>query len=228
MTSASSGDSASASAAPPGEAPPGADARGQGGTPKVGRPSAINAAIKLERRVSPWFGFMFYGFLFAVAGVWLYGQGRSPLEPWTSRNVLFDIALGVGTGLLLAAATPFLVGRIKSLRQLEREFGWMLGEQRGWECVYLALLSGVAEEYFFRGAMMHAWGPWAALAAFAALHWPVRAEFRAWPVTAALVGVVLTGQALWTGGVLAPVLTHAIVNAINLLRLTRRYRAWTE
>jgi membrane protease YdiL (CAAX protease family) len=219
MTSASSGDSAAGP--PPAVAGPGA-------VPAVGRSSAIDPQIKLERRVSPWFGFMFYGFLFAVGAVWMYGYSGRPFDPWMSTHLLRDVAVGLGAGAALVLVTPVLVGRVKSLRALEREFGWMLGEQRAWECLYLALLSGAAEEYFFRGAMLAAWGPWLSLAAFAALHWPVRAEFRAWPITAALVGAVLTAQALWTGSVLAPAITHALINAVNLLRITRRYRTWIE
>jgi membrane protease YdiL (CAAX protease family) len=196
--------------------------------PDTGRPSAVEPTVKLERRVSPLFGLLFYGFLFAAAWVWVPNTGQSVRALWTLKNPLLELAIGIGGGLLLVAATPVLVRRISSLRELEREFGWILGEQRAWECVFLALVSGVAEEFFFRGAVLAATGPWIALAVFAMLHWPVTAQWRVWPITAVLAGALLTGERLWTGGLIAPVLTHVIVNAVNLLRISSKYRVWRE
>ncbi len=195
---------------------------------EAGRPSAVEPTVKLERRVSPFFGFIFYGFLFAVAWVWLQAGAIDVRALWTPRNLALELAVGIGAGVLLAGATPWFVRAVPVCRELEREFGWILGEQRAWECLYLAILSGVAEEFFFRGALHQAVGPWLGLVVFAALHWPVNGQFAAWPFTALVAGVVLTAERMWTGTLVAPVATHIIVNAVNLLRISRKYRVWKE
>lgn len=196
--------------------------------PEEGRPSAVQPEAHIARRVPPFYGAIFYGFLFLVAWVWLRGTGQSVEALWRPRNWLAEIAIGAAAGLLLIVATPVFVRRVRALGALEREFGWILGEQRAWECVFLAILSGVAEEFFFRGALLHAVGPGLALLVFAALHWPINAQFRAWPITALMAGAVLTAERLVTGTLLAPVITHVVVNAVNLLRITARHRVWKE
>jgi hypothetical protein len=160
--------------------------------------------------------------------VWLFGLGRDARAEWVPKNLLLEIGVGIGAGLILAGATPWAVRSVGAVRELEREFGWILGEQRTWECVYLALLSGVAEEFFFRGAMMHAMGAWWALLVFACLHWPINGTWKAWPFTAAAAGAILTAERIWTGTLIAPVITHVLVNMVNMIRITRKYRTWRE
>ena len=193
-----------------------------------GRPSAIEPQIRLERRVSPFFGFIFYGFLFGAAWVWMVSTGQSVSDAWTPKNLPLESAVGVGTGLLFVLATPISIRCMPALRELEREFGWILGEQRAWECLYLAILSAAAEEFFFRGAAQGALGPVWAVVLFAALHWPINAQFRAWPILAAIAGTVLALQREVLGSLIAPVATHAVINAINHMRVTRKYRTWVE
>jgi membrane protease YdiL (CAAX protease family) len=170
----------------------------------------------------------FYGFLFAAGWVWVRSTGQDVAALWTPKSWALEIAVGVGAALVMIAATGWLVARVRPVRELEREFGWMLGEQRAWECALLAMLSGVAEELFFRGAALAAVGPALALAVFALLHWPINGQFRAWPVTALVAGVVLTAERLWTGTIVAAAITHALVNGVNLYRISRKYRVWVE
>ncbi|MBI4564345.1 MAG: CPBP family intramembrane metalloprotease [Planctomycetes bacterium] len=194
-----------------------------------GRPSAIQPAVKLERRVSPLFGLFFYGFIFFAAWVWVdRGLQTTAGALWASPQWARDIAVGVGGAALLCVATPLLVAVSPAARELEREFGWILGQQRAWEVAYLAVLSGAAEEFLFRGAMYEAMGPVASTAIFAAIHWPVNRSFRLWPVIALAAGIVLAAERAWTGNLVAPAVTHALVNAVNLWRITRKYRAWSE
>lgn len=197
--------------------------------PSQGRPSAIEPTVKLERRVSPFFATLFYGFIFAAAWIWLVvGARTDPLELWSSSNWIRDLATGLGAAGVIAGASAVLTGRVPAARDLEKEFGWILGDQRRWEIVYLALLSGAAEEFLFRGALHDFMGPWLATALFAAVHWPVNWSFRLWPLFALLAGGVLAAERIWTGSLIAPVVTHAAVNGVNLLRLSRKYRVWKE
>jgi membrane protease YdiL (CAAX protease family) len=197
--------------------------------PQQGRPSAVQPNVRLERRVSPFFATLFYGFPAIAAWIWLViGARIDPLALWTSSNWPRDLAIGLGAGGLIALATVAMTRAIPAARQLEKEFGWMLGEQRIGEIVYLALLSAAAEEMMFRGAFHHFIGPWLATALFAAVHWPVNWSFRLWPLFALLAGAVLEAERIWTDSLIAPAVTHATVNGINLFRLATKYRVWKE
>jgi membrane protease YdiL (CAAX protease family) len=197
--------------------------------PPSGRPSAIQPQVKLERRVSPFFATLFYGFIIAAAWIWLViGAKVDPLQLWTSSNWLRDIGVGLGAAAAIAGATVALSRGFGAARDLEKEFGWILGEQRIAEIAFLAVLSGVAEEFLFRGALHQFIGPVLATALFAAVHWPVNWSFRLWPLFALLAGAVLAAERIWTESLIAPAVTHAAVNGINLFRLTRKYRVWKE
>ena len=193
-----------------------------------GRSSAINPNVKLERRVAPLFAAFFYGFLVLAATVWLFALKGRIGALFTTANPLLDVGLGLGAGLVLAGACWALPSIWPTARELEKEFGWILGEQRKWEVVVLALVSGFAEEYFFRGAMIAAAGPIVTTLLFGALHWPVNWSFRMWPFLALGAGLVFAMEVRVTGGIVAPIITHALVNGVNLWRITAKYRVWTE
>jgi hypothetical protein len=196
--------------------------------PAAGRPSAVNPQVKLERRVPPFYAAFFYGFL-AIAGyVWLWAIGGDVTALFALKNPWLEIGLGVGAGVLIVGACAVLPAWFGMARELEKEFGWILGEQKKWEIAVLAVLSGIAEEFFFRGAMQQAVGPLLATVIFGVLHWPVNWSFRLWPFFAAAAGAVLAMERHVTGGLVAPILTHVIVNAVNLTRITRAYRVWRD
>jgi membrane protease YdiL (CAAX protease family) len=197
--------------------------------PQEGRPSAVQPHVRLERRVPPFFAAFAYGFIFIAAWIWLViGARIDPLTLWSSSNWLRDLGVGIAAGGVIAGLSALAPRLVPAARDLEREFGWILGEQRKGEILYLALLSGVAEEVLFRGAFHHFIGPWLATALFAVVHWPVNWSFRLWPLFALLAGGVLAAERLWTGSLIAPVVTHVAVNGVNLFRLARKYRVWKE
>ena len=197
--------------------------------PSSGRPSAVQPHVKLERRVSPFFATFFYGFIFAAAWVWLERGTRTSMHALLfTPNLLRDAMLGVGVGCFFVALTPIFVRLIPAVADLEREFGWIVGEQRGYEIVFLALLSGTAEEALFRGAMYQVAGPAMSTIIFGAVHWPINWSFRAWPILAVALGAVMALERHLTGGVLAPILTHVTINLVNLFRVTKKFRVWKE
>jgi membrane protease YdiL (CAAX protease family) len=196
---------------------------------EAGRPSAVQPQVKLERRVSPFFATIFYGFFGAAAWIWLSaGLKVDPATLWIPAHPVRDVAVGLAVAALFLGATPLLLRRSAAVRDLEKEFGWILGEQRPGEIVYLALLSGAAEEFLFRGALSHAAGPIFATALFAAVHWPVNWSFRLWPILALVAGTAMTLETLWTGSLVAAAVTHAAINGVNLFRITGKYRVWKE
>ena len=123
-------------------------------------------------------------------------------------------------GLLLAL---WEVGRrvFPTARELEQRLAELLGPIDLSEVVGLALLSGFAEELFFRGAVQGSWGWLPATVLFALLHTGPGPAFRLWTLFAAVAGMVLAALMIWRGNLLAPVVAHGLLNGINLARLVK-------
>ena len=68
--------------------------------------------------------------------------------------------------------------------------------------------------------MQGAWGWIPATILFALLHTGRGASFRSWTAFAAVAGLVLAWLMIWRGNLLAPVVTHVLVNGVNLHRLS--------
>jgi membrane protease YdiL (CAAX protease family) len=197
--------------------------------PQAQRESPLHPGVKLERRLPVFYASFFYAFPAAVAWIWLEaavpGRARALWAPagWPSA-----LAIGAGAGLAGAALSAVVVRAFGWARRLESEFGWILGGQRVWEMAWIALLSGLAEEFLFRGALQEKFGWGAATAVFAVIHWPLNANFRAWPYVAAAAGLGFAGLQEATDSLVAPAAAHVVMNFVNLLRITRRFRAWDE
>ncbi len=193
--------------------------------------SAVSCQLsaELERRLPAFYAAFFYAFPAAVAWIWLHHTkpGRS-LALWAPADWPADLALGLGAGAAIVLVT-WVFGRMFAwTRRLEAEFGWILGAQRNWEIAWIALLSGCAEEYLFRGALQEKFGIWVATGVFAVIHWPVNRNFLPWPFLAGAVGLALGGLAIWTDSLVAPAAAHVVVNFVNLRRITGRFRTWDE
>jgi membrane protease YdiL (CAAX protease family) len=132
----------------------------------------------------------------------------------------------VGIGVLVAAVTIFASGeltrRTRWGKDLARALGVLLGEIRLADCVLLALASGVAEEAFFRGALQPRIGLVAASLVFGLAHFVPRRELAPWTLFSVAAGFALGALYELTGNLLAPVVAHVLINAVNLRALTRR------
>ena len=193
------------------------------------RESPLHPGVKLERRLPPFYAAFFYAFPAAVAWIWLYFQkpGLSAAL-WMPADWPRCLALGVAAGLAVVGLTALLSRSFRWPRRLEAEFGWILGAQKGWEIAWIALLSGCAEEYLFRGALQQKFNLIAATIVFAVIHWPLNPNFLPWPFVAGAIGLGLGGLALWTNSLVAPAAAHVLINLINLRRITRRFAVWDE
>jgi len=138
------------------------------------------------------------------------------LESWW-----IDLGVGLAAGSSLILVWIFTRRTLPAARRLEAELAELLGYLRTSEVVGLALLSGFAEELFFRGAVQGAWGWLPATILFALLHAGPGATFRIWTIFAAIAGATLAALMIWRGNLLAPVVAHVVVNGINLDRLSR-------
>lgn len=170
------------------------------------------------------FAWSFY-LLLALAGVLWIGVARRviPLALFVDRERWWlDLALGVGGGLLLLALWAAASRLLPAARDLEARLAQILGPLPPGDAVVLALLSSFAEELFFRGALQGALGPITATLLFGLLHSGPGRAFRLWTVFACLAGALFGTLMQWRGNLLAPVVGHFVINAVNLYRLGRR------
>lgn len=133
-----------------------------------------------------------------------------------------DLLLGAGAAVVLLAFWAGAERVVPLARELDRLLMEALGPLEPAEVVGLAVLSGFAEELFFRGAVQGAFGWLPATLAFAILHSGPGRAFRLWTVFAAVAGLLFAGLMVWRGNLLAPIVGHFLVNAINLRRLASR------
>lgn len=155
----------------------------------------------------------------ALAGwVWAWLAGY----PLRSGPVGFGVLAGVSSALGIAVVQYWLLrfapdlGPIRALRRLYRETLVPLFASVGlFEIVVISLLAGVGEEVLFRGAWQAAFGPVMASLAFGLCHIGSRGTIvlGAW---AAAVGGFLAWLAIATGGLLAPIVAHALYDALAL------------
>lgn len=167
---------------------------------------------------------IFYLVLAVAGGLWIgLSRGVIPLSLFLDRRRFgLDLLAGAAAGLLLVG-TWHLASRFLPLaRELEAALARVLGAIPTSEAIALALLSGFAEEFFFRGAVQGAFGFLPASLLFALLHTGPGRPFRLWTAFAALAGLLFGALFLWRGNLLAPFTAHFVVNAINLRSLSRR------
>lgn len=185
-----------------------------------------------ERRIPVYFALLLYGSMAVAAMIWIHFAGvRTFRAMVVEPAVAVPLAAGAGAGLFIAAAAAALGVTFPTFRDLETEFAQICADQRWYETLSLALLSGIGEELFFRGAMQQALaiklgstaGILATALVFALFHVPFTSRMFTWPAMAFVAGVVLGYLLQWTGSLVAPIAAHVVVNAVGLWRIARRY-----
>lgn len=172
----------------------------------------------------PGFYRLAWGFYLALAiagGIWVSARegSLSPALFLDPERWWLDLALGVAAGAVLFAIWRLLKALLPAGEVLEQHFAGLLAGMEPGRTVALAALSGFAEELFFRGAVQGQWGLVPASLLFGLLHTGPGAPFRLWTLFATLAGFTLGGLALWSGNLLASIVAHFVLNAVNLRRL---------
>jgi membrane protease YdiL (CAAX protease family) len=185
---------------------------GRGGPPAAGPPSIVSTAL------------LFYGALgaIALAIVWLRGtplgfagDDARPVD-WPG-----DVALGAVCAGVTVAASEILTRTTHWGSAMSEALARQIGPLSHRACWGLALVSGIAEEALFRGALQPWFGFVAASLLFGLAHFVPRRELLPWTGFAVLAGFGLGALFHATGNLVAPVVAHIGVNGINLRRLTR-------
>jgi membrane protease YdiL (CAAX protease family) len=161
----------------------------------------------------------------AVAGLlWLGAQrGRLGVELFVDPGGWWiDLGAGAGLGLLLLAVWWLLRRFVAGARRVEEELSALLAPLTVAEALSLALISAVAEELFFRGALQGALGLLPGAILFALLHAGPGKDFRIWALFALAGGLALGALVLMRGPLGGAIVAHLVVNGVNLVRMARR------
>jgi membrane protease YdiL (CAAX protease family) len=166
----------------------------------------------------------FYGVvtLFAIGLATFSGNVHTLLGD-TAPNVVW-LLVGVGAGLGVVAVCHAMRKTVKAIDRAADLLIDVLGPLSTETAVILALVSGVAEELLFRGALWPFAGLVGTTFLFAIVHVVPRRGLIGYPLFAGAVGLLLGVLRGASGSVLPPILAHATVNALNLVWLERRRR----
>ena len=191
---------------------------------------ALGAALLGGTLAAPEGSGLFYGFGVLVAATWLGGSflsgplhlGRGGGEADGTRQVVAPLVVGVVLFLLFAAAA-LVARRIPLLSGAVEDVLATADSGRRSFVLALALLNGVAEEVFFRGALHSAFGRHRPVLWSTALYALVTvATLNLALVAAAVVmGVIFAAEREATRGVLAPIVTHVTWSTLILFLLPR-------
>lgn len=161
----------------------------------------------------------------AIAGILWIGarEGSISLAVFVRPDrLVLDLGSGLAAGLLLVLLWEIGKRLWAAAERAEDKLARAIGPLEPSEARAVALLSALAEEVFFRGAMQGSWGFWPAAVLFTLLHIGPGPEFRPWTAFTALAGLALGGLTAWSGTLLPAIVAHFTVNLIGLDRLSRR------
>ena len=172
------------------------------------------------------FAWVFYLALAIAGAVWIGVRERGiaaglfvdPTTWW------LDLALGIGLAVALGLVWWLARATLPAARRVDELIAGVLGPVSTSELIALALLSGFAEELFFRGALQGSWGPVWSTVIFALLHGGPGRDYRVWTVFAALAGAALAALVHWRGNLGPAIVCHVAFNAVSLWRLARLAR----
>jgi membrane protease YdiL (CAAX protease family) len=149
--------------------------------------------------------------------------------PFRTGPVPWSLAIGFGAALLLALINYWMLEAspdlplVRTLRRVYRELLEPLFARAGArQIVLISLAAGICEELLFRGAVQAEWGLIPASLLFGAAHLGGSGTFG-FGIWAAIIGSFLGGLAMWTGGLVAPMVAHAAYDAMALAYI--RWRA---
>lgn len=173
-----------------------------------------------------WLPWAVYGPLAALGAAlsWLHrGQvltaptGGPRLSPDASASQLLGLALALAVALLTVLTTRWLVRHTRWARSLQGTLRAALLGASSRRLLLLALSSSIAEELFFRAALLPSIGVLGSSLIFGALHNSASRDSQLpWMVWATLMGLVFGLLFVASGSLLAPLFAHAAINYENM------------
>ena len=166
--------------------------------------------------------FLLEGGLLVIALLWAFWQDiplRAAITPTMNACIL-----GIAAGLLLLILNYMLIEYgaryshiLRTLKTLiEADVSPLFKHVDLQTVVGIALISGVAEELFFRGVLQAQFGIWIASTIFGLAHiWKKTAIF--YGIYAALMGLVFGNIYTLSGNLWVPILAHFVNNFVAIL-----------
>jgi membrane protease YdiL (CAAX protease family) len=164
--------------------------------------------------------------LLGALAVWLAESVRSLSaftlkDPWLHLSNplvchLLSALLGLLLGLFVVWSTQVMVKRLQFARRLHADLRPLALGLSPKTVLLLAVTSSLGEELLFRGLLL----PWIGLLpqalVFGLLHQTAGSSRWVWATWATAMGLALGAVYQLTGSLVGSLLTHAIVNALNL------------
>lgn len=167
-----------------------------------------------------------YCVILLLALVWIFFRGQLSWELFVDirvENLPRVILLTLGTSFSMMALSLYCSRSFVWAQQLEEEFAKFLVPMKLWEIAAIGVLSGVAEEIFFRGALQTTVGLIPASLAFGLAHFVPRHPFWNWSLYAAFAGFLLGCLFELTNHLLPVMAAHALTNFVLIVDLNRRH-----
>ena len=163
------------------------------------------------------------GALVVIALVWQ----RLRDIPMAMGGLWEGVLIGTGAAVVLALFNWYVLCRapgvrpVTAIRRLYREsLRPLFGGVGAADAVVISVAAGIGEELLFRGVLQPEVGLVLASVIFGVLHMGGTGTlvFGCW---VAVMGAVMGGVAVWTGGLLAPIVCHALYDAAALTYIRR-------
>lgn len=170
-----------------------------------------------------------YGILSVLGiGICLYAHENLAdifLRQEDESSIWMQVFIGViAAGILLLLGELF-TSWFESFREFKREVESILGNVSIAGGFYLAFVSGIGEELFFRAALQ----PWLGLTLtsfiFGLLHLGPGMRINSWTIWAIISGFFLGWIFERNGSIIGPTVAHIIVNSVSIQRLRYSYQS---
>ena len=171
-----------------------------------------------------WLATITYTALAAIGSTWLWWRGRLLDDAgwWFGdagplRSTLEGLLIGLSITAVFRLIEPLPV-----FSRLQAALAELLGPMTRWQCLHLAVMSGLAEELSFRFALQDVVGVWIAVTIFAALHIGP-GVLLLWMPVAFAVGLLFAVLVERRHGLPAVAVAHAVTNYLSLRRMQIRW-----
>jgi len=168
-------------------------------------------------------GVAFYSVLLCISLI--VSKLAEQMDRWfnpAGPSIWLQLVVGVAVGLAGVWLSRLAERHLDGVQDLAADFSNLLRGLKRWQAWVLALASGLAEEAFFRGTLQPLIGIVPTTILFGVIHIGPARRYLWWTASALLYGAVLGLLFEWGQGLIAAVVAHAVLNAVNLYRLAGR------
>lgn len=173
-----------------------------------------------------------YSVMTAAGVLWVIARdGREAFWQIAANDLWSSLGLGVGLATAVLWYSGWSAAHTNWGRTLDAFFAQVFGGFSILHCAATALASGIGEEMLFRAALQptaialthsNVLGIALTSLAFGAVHLPFRRELFPWTIFAVGTSVAFGAIYAWTGNIAGPMLAHALINGVNLARISRK------